>query len=74
VFRSNPVGRGMFAGLLLEILLPRTDAGVLAQFLAWVITFPLALAVVWRKGHEHRLFVVGIWVFVLSCFGLRALH
>lgn len=60
--------------LILDLLLPPTDEAVTIQFILWAVTFPVALATAWRRGHEARLFVIGIWLFTASFFGLRALH
>lgn len=59
--------------MLRELLLPRTDAGVLAQAL---VAFPVLLGVlvVVRRDREVRLFVLGVLVMTVAFFGLRSLH
>ena len=56
-----------------EVLLPRTDAGVLVQAL---VVFPALLVVLVRvrRDHELRLFVLGIATLALAWFGIRAVH
>lgn len=69
VTRRVPAG----AGLVDELLQPRTDAGVLAQVVLLVVLVALG---VWRTWHEPdlRRLVLGIGVFVLGLMGLRAAH
>ncbi|MEX1009413.1 MAG: hypothetical protein WD271_16460 [Acidimicrobiia bacterium] len=56
-----------------EILLPRTDTGV---FLQAAVVFPALLGalVLVRRDRDLRIFVLGILVFTLALFGVRALH
>lgn len=63
----------MIASMLLEILLPRTDAGVLAQLFA-LATAVLVVSVVVRHQHELLLLTWGIGLVVLGGMGLRAIH
>lgn len=60
-------------GLLVEILLPRTDAGVLTQL---IIVLTISGLLLWRVRHDRdlRFFVAAISFFVLSLFVLRAAH
>ncbi len=60
-------------GLLVELLLPRTDAGVLAQL---VMVLGVGGVVLWRLRGDRDLFLfVGSALFLLlSLFGLRAAH
>ncbi len=60
-------------GPLLDLLLPRTDAGVLVQTLLAGVIFATLLAVVWR-WREARVFVAGAGVLALALMGLRAVH
>jgi hypothetical protein len=56
-----------------DLLLPRTDAGVLFQFIAATLVF---IAVTWRfRGNKDaRVFVVGLWVLTYGLMGVRAIH
>lgn len=56
-----------------ELLLPRTDAGVLLQ--AALVFPPLAaLLVAVRRNREWRLLVLGMLSVTAGWFGLRSLH
>ncbi len=61
------------AGLVNEILLPRTDAGVAVQL---AVIVPALGAAVWfvRRDRELRLFAIGVLVFVAALMALRTLH
>jgi len=59
--------------VLTEIILPRTDAGVLAQALGAALVFVITLVLV-RRQPELRLLVLGIATMTAAGFGLRALH
>lgn len=63
------VGEG---GWLVELLLPRTDAGVLAQGLALAVVFALLLRPA-RRAAVLQLWVGGV-VFTAGLFALRAAH
>jgi hypothetical protein len=58
---------------LIDLLLPRTDAGVLVQA---VVVFPiLAGWLVWvRRDPDWRLLALGVLVMTVAWFGLRAVH
>ena len=57
----------------MDLLLPRTDAGVVVQLAALAAVTGIA---VWslRAKPEARLVAIGIAVVVLSLIGVRALH
>ncbi len=58
---------------MIDLLLPRTDAGVLAQA---ALVFPAlgsALIAV-RRDREWRLLVIGMLTITAAWFGLRSLH
>ncbi len=59
--------------LLLDLALPRTDAGAFAQAALAVPIFGLAI---WRVRHNRdiRTFVVGVATLTFAWFALRALH
>ncbi|CAN5769032.1 hypothetical protein BH24ACT4_BH24ACT4_12580 [soil metagenome] len=63
----------MFAGLIRDLLLPRTDAGVLAQVVGLVVVGVIA-AVLVRRSREGLLFVSGVVLLTAGFFGLRMLH
>ena len=56
-----------------ELLLPRTDGGVIAQAILFVIVLGGALVIV-RHEPELRLLVIGIAVLGLGLLALRSLH
>lgn len=60
-------------GWLVELLLPRTDAGVVAQLAAVVLVAALLLWRV-RRHADLRLLVAAVTFFVLGLFSLRAMH
>ncbi len=58
---------------MIELLLPRTDAGVVVQAVVAVVIIGLAL---WfaRRRPDARLLVIGVAVLTAALFGLRAVH
>ena len=58
---------------LLDLLLPRTDAGVLVQFIAAGLVYP---PLIWfgRRNRDIMLFFIGLCVFTFAIFGLRMVH
>ena len=63
----------MIASLWLEILLPRTDAGVLAQVIGLAVVVLVTSLLV---RHERALLLLtwGVGLVLLGGMGLRALH
>lgn len=59
--------------LLLELALPRTDAGVFVQVAVAVPVFAIALWWV-RHNRDLRTFVVGVATLTFAWFALRTLH
>lgn len=57
----------------LDILLPRTDAGVWFQLAAFIVAGVVAFRLT-RASPEGRLFVTGAMFLGLGLFALRALH
>ncbi len=59
--------------LLLDLALPRTDAGAFVQAAIAVPIFGIAL---WRVRHNRdiRTFVVGVATLTFAWFALRTLH
>lgn len=59
--------------LLVELALPRTDAGAFAQVVLAVPIFSLAL---WRVRHnpDLRTFVAGLAMLTFAWFAVRTLH
>ncbi len=60
-------------GFLPDLLLPATDAGVVAQFVIVVIILAIALWRFWASL-DLRLVVIGTGLVVLGLMGFRALH
>ncbi|MEX2625900.1 MAG: hypothetical protein WD225_03390 [Ilumatobacteraceae bacterium] len=56
-----------------DLLLPRTDAGVLAQVLIVVVLTVLGVVVA-RRERAVVLLVVGVGVVLLGMMGVRGLH
>ncbi len=56
-----------------ELLLPRTDAGALAQVVG-VVVLTAAIALVVRRERSLVTLVVGVGMVVLGAMGLRTLH
>lgn len=56
-----------------ELLLPRTDAGVLAQTVTASAVYAAALVAV-RRNRELLWFVGGLATLTLGLFALRTLH
>jgi uncharacterized membrane-anchored protein len=59
--------------VILDLLLPATDAGVAAQLVAVFVVVAIALWRFW-SNLEIRLLVVGSGIVVLGLMGLRALQ
>ncbi len=59
--------------LLLDLALPRTDAGAFVQAAIAVLIFGIAL---WHVRHDRdiRTFVVGLATLTFAWFALRTLH
>ena len=59
--------------MMTDLLLPRTDGGVLVQAL---IVLPLLIGalVVVRRQTELRIFVLGVLLVTVGLMGLRTLH
>jgi hypothetical protein len=59
--------------VILDLLLPATDAGVAAQLAVVFVVIAIALWRFWSNP-EIRLLVIGSGIVVLGLMGLRALH
>ena len=58
---------------MLDLLLPRTDAGVAAQAAVAVVLFA-ALGYASRNHRDYRIFVIGLALMTVAFFGLRMVH
>jgi hypothetical protein len=58
---------------VLNLLLPETDGGVVAQLVLLLVIWSIALWRLWRRP-DSRLVVLGAGVVALGLMGLRALH
>ncbi|MEX0699456.1 MAG: hypothetical protein WD354_06945 [Acidimicrobiia bacterium] len=58
---------------MIDLLLPSTDGGVLAQVVAVLIVGTTG-AVASRRKKELRLIIIGSTAFALALMGFRALH
>lgn len=63
----------MLAGVIRDVLLPRTDAGVAAQIVTLVVATALAVVAV-RRSREGLLLVIGLATLAAGFVGLRMLH
>ncbi|MGI9601632.1 MAG: hypothetical protein ACR2QE_07100 [Acidimicrobiales bacterium] len=59
---------------ILELALPRTDAGVAVQWAVMVPVWVIALVVTRRADPDIRRFVLGLVLFNLAWFVVRTLH
>jgi hypothetical protein len=59
--------------VIVDLLLPATDAGVAAQLAVVIVVVAIALWRFWSNS-EIRLLVIGSGIVVLGLMGLRALH
>ena len=57
----------------MDLLLPRTDAGVLVQLVIATIVFAFTLRRFWRN-RDARIFIIGLWTITYAFMGVRALH
>jgi hypothetical protein len=64
---------GCVVSSIIDLLLPTTDAGVLAQLIVVVIAGVLGLALT-RRHPDRRLLVVGATLVVLAFMAVRTLH
>lgn len=70
------LSQGLFSDemeLIFDLLLPRTDPGVLLQLVVVLIILGISLWRVWSNS-ELRLVVLGLGLIVVGLFGVRALH
>lgn len=58
---------------LINLILPETDAGVLAQLVVVLIAWGAVLWYFWSR-RDSRLVAIGAGVLALGLMGLRALH
>ncbi len=58
---------------MIDLLLPRTDAGVLVQAVVALIIFVVALYAV-RRDPDLRTFVIGMGTITAAWFALRTVH
>jgi hypothetical protein len=63
----------LLGGIVRELLLPRTDAGVAVQVVVVAVVGVTAFWLV-RRDREIRTFVLGCVIFTYALFGLRAVH
>jgi hypothetical protein len=62
-----------FVDVVLDLLLPTTDAGVAVQFVAAGVVLAVVLWRFWSSP-ETRLVVIGSGLVILGLMGFRALH
>ena len=62
-----------FAGWMIDLLLPRTDAGVAVQAIVVTVLAVIALALTWRN-RDLRLFAGGLAMITYVWMALRTVH
>lgn len=58
---------------MLDLLLPRTDAGVAAQAVVAVVIFAV-LGYASRNNRDYRILVIGLAMMTVAFFGVRMVH
>ena len=58
---------------MIDLLLPRTDAGAGVQAIVALVLFVVALAAV-RRNPDLRVFVLGLGTITAAWFALRTVH
>ncbi|MGI9667997.1 MAG: hypothetical protein ACR2N2_13025 [Acidimicrobiia bacterium] len=58
---------------MIELLLPRTDAGVAVQLVLWLVLTAVAVVLL-RHHRDWRLLVIGVSLFGLGLMAVRAIH
>ena len=58
---------------MIDLLVPRTDGGVAVQLVIFTTAAVIALVLL-RRRRDWLLLAIGLTVFGLSLFGVRALH
>ncbi len=58
---------------MIDLILPRTDGGVLAQLAVVTVVFATA-AWLTRRRKDVRVLVIGLWLVAYGGMGVRALH
>ncbi len=56
-----------------DVLLPRTDAGVLAQVVSVIVLMAVVIVLV-RRERSLVMLALGVGICVLGLMGVRALH
>ncbi|RMH79856.1 MAG: hypothetical protein D6683_05630 [Actinomyces sp.] len=68
------VTAGSVTDIVVELALPRTDAGVVVQWLVMVPLWVTVLVATRRLRVEYRRFVLGLVVANLAWFAARTVH
>lgn len=71
---SLAVSAGSVTDIVVELALPRTDAGVAVQWLVMAPLWVAALVATRRLRAEYRRFVLGLVVANLAWFAVRTVH
>ena len=58
---------------MIDLLLPSTDGGALAQLIVWALLTTTALLATWRNK-DLRLLVIGLATLTLGIMAVRAIH
>lgn len=58
---------------MIDLILPRTDGGVLAQLVVVTVLFATATWLA-RRHKDVRVLVIGLWLLAYGGMGVRALH
>ena len=77
VFRQTGGGwvcfRVILGGRMLDVLLPATDGGVIAQLVFVLVVWAIALWLL-RNRPDSRLLATGVGLVLVALIGVRALH
>ena len=57
-----------------DLLLPRTDLGVLVQVIVVFVVFPPLIYVAVRRQRDVGIFVTGVFMLLLGLMAVRTIH
>lgn len=60
--------------MIRDLFLPRTDFGVLVQWVVVLVVYPPLVWWSFRRRRELGLLVLGLFIFTLGYFAIRAVH
>ena len=60
--------------MIRDLFLPRTDAGAFLQLVVVLVAFPPLVWWGYRRRRELGTLLLGVFIFILGYFALRAVH